>query len=276
MMDESVIRSPVDRFNAVAHAEHEDELAVEEPLEIQLGYTARGGWRVHKSVSITMRTPGSDAELAAGFLFAEGIVGGLREIDGISSPAGNVVRVELKPDVAVDLRGLERHFYATSSCGVCGKASIEALRMSCRPSMRMFGPRVSAATIHRLPERLRETQEVFDRTGGLHAAGLFDAAGALIRRREDVGRHNAVDKLIGAQLLAGETPPFNDRLLLVSGRASFELMQKALAAGIPILAAVGAPSSLAVELARESGATLLGFVRDGRFNVYAGKERIEP
>lgn len=269
-----IIRSPIQRFQDGVCVAREDDLAVEEPLEIQLGYM-RKGWRVHKSVSITMRTPGHDPELATGFLYSEGIIGAAANIERIHSPELNVVRVDLRPEVSVDLRGLERHFYTTSSCGVCGKASIEALRMSIRPSVRSNGPVFSAAAIHRLPETLRETQEVFDKTGGLHAAGLFDSRGTLICRREDVGRHNAVDKLVGAQLLAGEIARCAESLLLVSGRASFELVQKTIAAGIPILAAVGAPSSLAVELAREAGATLLGFVRDDRFNIYSHPERIQ-
>lgn len=270
-----IIRSPIQRFQNGVGVAREDDLAVEEPLEIQLGYM-RKSWRVHKSVSITMRTPGHDPELATGFLFAEGIIGAAANIERIYSPDLNVVRIDLRPDVTVDLRGLERHFYATSSCGVCGKASIAALRMSLRPAVRSTGPVFSAEAIHRLPDTLRETQEVFDKTGGLHAAGLFDSQGTLLCRREDVGRHNAVDKLIGAQLLTHKIARCAESLLLVSGRASFELMQKALAAGIPILAAVGAPSSLAVELAREAGATLLGFVRDGRFNIYTHPERIQP
>ncbi len=275
MTDQSVIRRPIQRIPDSAGAAREDELAVEEPLEIQLGYM-RKGWRVHKSVSITMRTPGHDPELAAGFLLGEGIIAGIAQIESIGSPEVNVLRIDLAPDVAVNLRGLQRHFYATSSCGVCGKASIAALRRNGLPPVATSGPVFSAETIHSLPAKLRETQEVFDRTGGLHAAALFDPAGAMICRREDVGRHNAVDKLIGARLLAGEAPPFAGCLLLVSGRASFELMQKTVAAGIPLLAAVGAPSSLAVELAREAGATLLGFVRDGRFNIYSHPERIAP
>lgn len=260
-----------------------DALAVEEPLEIQLGYAKRG-WRVHKSVSVTMRTPGNDGELAVGFLFTEGILTDpAAQIERIDTPEdaknpGNVVRVELREGVEVDLRRLERHFYTSSSCGVCGKTSIDALGLS-RPGGRQVlagadGPTFDAALIHRLPDVLRETQEVFERTGGLHAAGLFNAAGVLLGRREDVGRHNAVDKLIGAQLLSGERDTLTGGLLFVSGRASFELMQKALAAGIPALAAVGAPSSLAVELARAYGATLLGFVRNGRFNVYSGPARV--
>ena len=275
MSNRSVIRSLIHRIRNEVIIAVEDELAVEDPLEIQLGYFNKG-WRVRKSVSITMRTPGNDSELAAGFLLGEGIIADAGSIEGIETVADNVVCVDLKPQVEVDLGGLQRNFYATSSCGVCGKASIAALRMGRQPSVMTSGPVFSAAAIHELPGKLRQTQELFDRTGGLHAAALFNAAGVLICRREDVGRHNALDKLIGARLLAGETPPFAGTLLFVSGRASFELMQKALAAGIPILAAVGAPSSLAVELAMESGATLLGFVRDGGFNIYTNPQRIEP
>ncbi|MBV9657548.1 MAG: formate dehydrogenase accessory sulfurtransferase FdhD [Verrucomicrobia bacterium] len=268
-----------------------DFLAVEEPLEIQVGYTEKArGWRVHKSVSVTMRTPGQDAELAAGFLFTEGIVNDPAQIASVGRlPAHeeraakrgdreNVIRVELRPEVAVDLARLERHFYTSSSCGVCGKTSIAALGLSARARATATAEDVifPAEIIHALPAALRATQAVFDRTGGLHAAALFDARGALLARREDVGRHNAVDKLIGAQVLAGAEAlaALGGRGLFVSGRASFELVQKALAAGIPLLAAVGAPSSLAVDLARTYGATLLGFVRDGRFNIYCGETRI--
>ena len=251
----------------------QDWLAVEEPLEIRLGYDSKG-WRVHKSVSITMRTPGADRELAAGFLFTEGIVSGPREIAEVCVEAENIVCVELRKGVSVDLPRLERHFYTSSSCGVCGKTSIAALQMGNRAPVLDDDFLIDANAIHRLPETLREAQAVFDRTGGLHAAALFDAGGALLAVREDVGRHNAVDKLIGTQLLAGAAASFSQHGLFVSGRASFELMQKALAAGIPLLAAVGAPSSLAVDLARAHGATLLGFVRGGRFNVYGGAQRI--
>jgi FdhD protein len=223
-----------------------------------------------------MRTPGCDPELAAGFLFTEGIVDSAEQIAGVRMETENVALVELIPGVAVDLQRLERHFYTSSSCGVCGKTSIAALNLgAARRRPLEEGPGVAAEVIHALPGTLRETQAVFDRTGGLHAAALFDCSGRLLDRREDVGRHNAVDKVIGAQLLGGGAERASrDRLLLVSGRASFELVQKALAAGIPILAAVGAPSSLAVELAQTHGMTLLGFVRDGRFNIYAGERRI--
>ena len=258
-----------------------DELAVEEPLEIRLGFSA-ADQRVQQSISVTMRTPGQDEELAAGFLLSEGIIRGPADVQCIR-PCGpavgplrlhNVVRVELRPDVTVDLKRLERHFYTTSSCGVCGKTSLEALQVGVVPDLLPETPFVSMETIHRLPLRLREAQAVFEHTGGLHGAALFTAEGDLLGLREDVGRHNAVDKLIGSELLAGRLP-LSNKIILVSGRASFELMQKALMAGIPILVAVGAPSSLAVELARRFKMTLIGFARDGRFNVYSHQERLE-
>ena len=264
-----------------------DLLAVEEPLEIRLGWRAPHALtRSEKTISITMRTPGHDLELAAGFLLGEGIV---RERAHIASLAhcgpvapgratSNVVKLGIAEGVMLDLARLERSFYTTSSCGVCGKTSLEALRAVAPPALSPDGPRVAASVIHALPAAIRAHQEVFERTGGLHAAALFDPRGALLGVREDVGRHNAVDKLLGAHLLAGSVPPEGRGgagVMLVSGRASFELVQKALMAGVPILAAVGAPSSLAVELARESGMTVLGFVREGRFNVYCGEQRIE-
>ncbi len=262
-------------------AERQDALAVEEPLEIRLGFIEDGKAK-HKSISITMRTPGDDFELAAGFLCTEGIIKSpdqIKQIKHCGVPAkksvhNNTVRVDLRPDVVIDFKKLERHFYTTSSCGVCGKTSIEALQTGVGELESRGDISFSPETIHRLPETLRSFQNVFDRTGGLHAAALFDSKGEMTGLREDVGRHNAVDKLIGTQFLAGAVP-ISDKLLLVSGRASFELVQKALMAGIPVLAAVGAPSSLAVELAREYKMTLLGFVRDNRFNIYCGAERIE-
>jgi FdhD protein len=252
---------------------HPDLLAVEEPLEIRLG-CAMDGRRSHRGISITMRTPGHDDELAVGFLFTERIVTARDQVMGVRAcRVGNVVRVDLRPEVAVDLTRLERHFYTASSCGVCGKASLEAVRV-CSPHRPSEGwPVVEAAVIHRLSDTLRAEQTVFDRTGGLHAAALFDTHGNLLCLREDVGRHNALDKLIGVQFLSGRTP-LSESVLLVSGRASFELVQKAAVAGIPILAAVGAPSSLAVDLARECGLTVLGFVRADRFNIYTGADRI--
>ncbi len=250
-----------------------DDLAVEEPLEIRLACD-RDGRRVRRGISVTMRTPGHDAELAVGFLFTEGIIEDPAQVAGVDDwGPGNVVRVELRPGVEVDLDRLERHFYAASSCGVCGKASIEAVRVRPRIGPIAGRPTVAAAVIRRLPATLRGAQGAFDRTGGLHAAALFDPEGRLLEVREDVGRHNALDKLIGASFLAGRTP-LVDGVLLVSGRASFELVQKAAVAGIPVLAAVGAPSSLAVELARELGMTLAGFVRPDRFNIYSEPGRI--
>jgi FdhD protein len=262
----------------------QDAVAIEEPLEIQLNYEKRGGLRVNKSISVTMRTPGYDEELAAGFLFTEGILTDRMQIEGIAAVAakpgapinGNSVRVSLRTAVEVDLRTLERHFYTTSSCGVCGKTSLEALGTTGQIALPPDEPLVEAGVIASLPQALRRTQAVFERTGGIHAAALFDPTGTLLAVREDIGRHNAVDKLIGGEFLGGRVP-LSRTILLVSGRASFELMQKAVMAGIPIMAAVGAPSSLAVEVARQFGATLLGFVREGRFNVYAGANRIrEP
>lgn len=250
-----------------------DVLAVEEPLEIRLGF-AMDGRRSHSGVSITMRTPGHDGELAVGFLFTEGIITAREQVTGVRTcGSGNVVRVDLRPEVAVDLTRLERHFYTASSCGVCGKASLETVRVCSPHRPAEGGPVVEAAVIHRLPDTLRAEQAVFDRTGGLHASALFDIHGDLMCLREDVGRHNALDKLIGVQFLSGHTP-LSESVLLVSGRASFELVQKAAVAGIPILAAVGAPSSLAVDLARERGLTVLGFVRANRFNIYTGFHRI--
>lgn len=259
----------------------QDNLAVEEPLEIRLGYETPEGRREHKSISITMRTPGDDFELAAGFLFTEGIIHDASEVEEIKhcgAPVGrtflrNTVRVDLRRGVEIDFKRLERHFYTSSSCGVCGKTSIEALQTIACPVLPHDHPIFDATMIHRLPEVLREAQAVFERTGGLHAAALFDSTGTLHALREDVGRHNAVDKLIGSQMLAG-CVPLNDYLMLVSGRASFELVQKAVMGGIPMLAAVGAPSSLAVELARNFNMTVLGFVRNERFNIYTGAHRI--
>ncbi|MGA7617688.1 MAG: formate dehydrogenase accessory sulfurtransferase FdhD [Thermoanaerobaculia bacterium] len=259
-------------------ANREDAVAIEEPLEIRLEWMD-GGAPQRQTISITMRTPGEDDELAAGFLFTEGIVrerGEIAEIAacGPQQPHGgsNIVRVTLSSSISPDLARLERHFYTASSCGICGKTSIEAVRIPyVRSSASAFS--IDSATIHRLEEELRGRQETFDVTGGLHASGLFSREGELRALREDVGRHNALDKVIGREFLAGRVP-LASSVLMVSGRASFELVQKAAVAGIPLLAAVGAPSSLAVDLAREAGMTLLGFVRNRRFNVYAGAERL--
>lgn len=257
-----------------------DDVAVEEPLEIQLSSPAAHG-AAAKSISITMRTPGNDEELAVGFLFTEGIITRPTEIRSVAHcgpPAPdtgyrNVVRVELEPEVEVDLDRLERHFYTTSSCGVCGKASLEALRVSGQRSLARVTTAFAREVIAGLPDRLREKQAVFSKTGGLHAAAAFAPDGEISLVREDVGRHNAVDKVVG-RLLMDERLPAHRMGLLVSGRASFELMQKALVAGLPLLAAVGAPSSLAVSLAVEFDMTLVGFLRNGNFNIYSGASRL--
>ena len=278
-VDPRVVDVVVHRVRADARARCDDLLAVEEPLEIQIEHGPRAR-RARRSVSVTMRTPGADVELAVGFLFAEGLIQRAEDVVHAAAcgpPAGplgirNLVRVELAPGVRIDEKKIERNFLSNSSCGLCGKASLDALpRPSCLPPGDDF--MLATATVHALPDVLRQTQDVFGRTGGLHAAALFDVEGHLLDVHEDIGRHNAVDKLVGAQVLAHATP-LSKHLLLVSGRAGYELVQKALVAGIPILAAVGAPSSVAVDLARAGNMTLLGFVRDGRFNIYSGVQRI--
>jgi FdhD protein len=263
----STIRVPVGKVVGHATRREEDVLAVEEPLEIRLG---------RRSVSVTMRTPGHDAELAAGFLFAEGIISGVNQIRRIEHAANgnpNIVVVDLSPDAVAKPLAVQRGFVMTSACGLCGKVSLAALEANRCPVLPQSNLRIDPTVIHRLPDRLRREQAVFESTGGLHAAALFDANGELGSLREDVGRHNAVDKLIGHALLSGRLP-LGDSVMLVSGRASFELVQKALMASIPVLAAVGAPSSLAVSTAERSGMTLIGFLRNGRFNVYSGSSHI--
>jgi FdhD protein len=253
-------------------SERADVLATEEPLEIR----ASGPDQQARSVAVTMRTPGGDFELAAGFLFTEGLIApsDLRRVaycDDVEDEDQrfNVVTVTLNR--AFDHELLRRNFYATSSCGVCGKAALDDIEVRCAPVTE--GPEVSSAVLVELPTKLRAAQKVFDRTGGLHAAGLFTPAGELIALREDVGRHNAVDKVVGERLLAG-TLPLAGTVMQVSGRASFEIVQKAAVAGVPVLAAVSAPSSLAVEAAERFGMTLVGFVRDGGCNVYTHAERV--
>ena len=260
------------KVTGIRSTEHSDMLSIEEPLEIRLTALVAGK-RTTQAVAVTMRTPGEDKDLAAGFLFTEGIVSNPNEIADIAEPDCNIVSVTLAPGVVVDQSIFERHSFVASSCGVCGKKSIDAVNVRRTYILTGGEPKLSAEVAHSLPDTLKMAQASFSSTGGIHASGLFDKTGKLLNVREDVGRHNALDKLIGSELLRGALP-LTERILLVSGRASFELVQKAAHAGISILAAVGAPSSLAVELARESGMTLLGFVRDGRFNIYCGAERI--
>jgi len=254
----------------------QDHLAIEEPLEIRIQYG-----EISKSISITMRTPGHDFELAAGFLYTEGIIqdkAQIKKIEHLKSwnPAleNNLVAVQLADGVQIDFEKLERHFYTSSSCGVCGKASIDAVKATGLKELEQIPNLFPSTLIHQLPKELRKAQNVFDETGGLHAAALFHADGTLQSIREDVGRHNALDKLIGYSFLEASLPLHNS-LLLLSGRVSFELIQKAAMAQIPVVAAVGAPSSLAIQLAKEVGITVLGFVRDQRFNIYSIPERIQ-
>lgn len=300
----SVVRKRISELRVgQADTERLDALAVEEPLEIRIVFGSSEKRR-SKSLSVTMRTPGDDFELAAGFLLSEGLVTHPRELlsfqhvgppptpmevldDDKQLPAepnkvnqaicdvaahGNTLLVELAPDVEIATEKLQRHFYTTSSCGVCGKASLDAITaQGVSPLAEQLS--VKRDVIFQLPAILRGQQAAFEQTGGLHAAGLATATGSFTAIREDVGRHNAVDKLVGSQMLAGEFP-INQKILVVSGRASFELMQKCLVAGIEMLVAVGAPSSLAVELAQQFNLTLIGFTSEKRYNVYSNRQRV--
>lgn len=253
-----------------------DYIATEEPLEVRLAAGSR-----RKTVAVTMRTPGNDFELAAGFLFTEGVIRSREEIARIAycldpdlgaDQRYNVVTVELRGPQLPELQSLERHFYTTSACGVCGRATVEALQLrGCPPVAGEL--RVDPDVLRQLPSRLQQAQGLFLQTGGLHAAALFDPQGRLVALREDVGRHNAMDKLIGWAFLQGKLP-LRDQVVMVSGRASFELVQKAVTAGISLFCAVSAPSSLAVEVAQAFGLTLIGFLRGDRFNVYTGSHRV--
>jgi FdhD protein len=254
-----------------------DKVVTEEPLEMRVSKAGSSS----RPVAVTMRTPGADFELAAGFLFGEGVVTSRDDIRTISycrdedlppEQLYNIVIVEVAPSTQLDIASLERHFHMTSACGVCGKASIDALELRGIAEVAK-GTRVSPETIRALPERLMESQKLFAATGGLHAAGLFDRDGSLIAAREDVGRHNAVDKLVGWAMLDGRVP-LSEQVLMVSGRSSYEIVQKAATAGIAVVCSVSAPSSLAIDVARRFGITLVGFVRDDRFTVYTGAERI--
>lgn len=273
----SKVRTRVTVVEGGRHRVRDDQLAAEEPLEIRL----QAGSET-QTVAVTMRTPGNDFELAAGFLHNEGIVEEPSQVGGITycvdadvdaDQRYNIVNVGLRIAVLPELATLERHFYTTSACGVCGKASLDAIEMRDCPAL-PAGPKISTSVLKGLPVKLRAAQGLFEATGGLHAAGLFDAGGNLVCLREDVGRHNAVDKLIGWAFMQRKLP-LHDGILLVSGRASYEILQKSTVAGLPVVCAVSAPSHLAVEVARRFGVTLIGFLRGERLNVYAGAGRIE-
>ena len=251
----------------------EDQVVEEAPLEIQLEYGAEGNRRI-QPIAVTMRTPGQDLDLALGFLFTEAIIGKMSDIEKVVDLSEqNRVKVRLHPNLRIDLSRLERHFYTSSSCGICGKGALEMVQtVSCYYPVPEH-PKIKASNLYLFPEHLNKAQSIFALTGGIHAAGLFDPSGYCHYLREDVGRHNAVDKLLGAALQAGHLP-LRQHILMLSGRIGFELVQKAAMAGIPIVAAVGAPSSLAIDLAKENGMTLVGFLRNHRMNVYCGPERI--
>ncbi|HEV3234881.1 MAG TPA: formate dehydrogenase accessory sulfurtransferase FdhD [Candidatus Dormibacteraeota bacterium] len=253
-----------------------DSVATEEPMETRI---LLGGKR--HTVAVTMRTPGADFDLAVGFLYGEGVIGSRDQVRRISycvdedvdaDQRYNIINVELAGDAEPDLHVLERHFYTSSACGVCGKASLEAIQVRGCPAP-SAGPVVDPEMLYGLPDKLRQKQGLFEATGGLHAAALFSASGELVAVSEDVGRHNAVDKLVGRALMEGRLP-LADHIVLVSGRSSFEILQKCVAAGVPMVCSVSAPSSLAVDVAREFGVTLVGFLRGRRLNVYAGEERV--
>jgi FdhD protein len=269
----------IDALRDAGDVRRRDAVAIEEPLEIRIMRDGlpeadeNGG--TGRSLSITMRTPGNDAELALGFLHGEGVISASRDVVDVGhcGPTGNVIRVTVRADLPLDLARLQRNFYATSSCGVCGKASIEAVSQLAGAT-RVAGDLVVRESVLRaLPDTLRASQREFAETGGMHAVGLFTAAGELVASREDVGRHNAMDKLVGAALNE-DALPWSERVVLLSGRASFELLQKAMMAGAPVVAAIGAPSSLAVELAESAGITLVAFLRPGGCNVYCHAQRL--
>ncbi len=274
-MPQSTTHTAIKRMHNGTFTDADDILAVEEPLEIRLAYGSVEE-RHAKSISVTMRTPGHDAELAVGFLFTEGIIQTPGQVSAVNTISENIVQVALQPGVVFDMQKLERNFYTTSSCGVCGKASIDAVKTVCTlPDGYPYDSlSCTAGIIYSLPDILRKQQSVFEQTGGIHACALFDATGTLLLLREDVGRHNALDKLAGAAFNTNLLP-LDKHILLLSGRASFELVQKAAMAGIKIIAAVGAPSSLAVQMAEDWNITLIGFLRGEKFNIYSGAQRIK-
>ena len=274
MKDPQVENISILKISGTEITETADKVAVEEPLEIQLAYSTPTG-RMLKNIAVTMRTPGNDEELAAGFLFTEGVVKDKEAILEIKRPHtdDNRVLVTLKENVQPVLANTARNFYSTSSCGVCGKASIEAIRIVSPYIHAKDTISIKASLLYGLQDAVKAQQQVFEETGGIHASALFDADGKFMMLREDVGRHNALDKIIGAALLNDQLP-LNNCILFLSGRASFELLQKSAMAGIRLIAAVGAPSSLAVEMAKDNNITLTGFLKSNRFNVYSGEQRI--
>ena len=278
-MSLSVSPRPITKVKGNSHEAKQDLLAVEEPLEIRLGYGPKEN-REQRSLAITMRTPGHDFELAAGFLFTEGIIQSAEDFfhinhctDSKGRLSENIVRIELQPYIELDWNKFSRHFYTNSSCGICGKASIESLEGMCTQKLHS-NFRMRAKVLHGFNDVMRQTQSVFEHTGALHAAALFDETGKLVRLREDIGRHNALDKVIGGALINGEIP-LNRHAIMLSGRSCFELIQKALMAHIPIVLAVGAPSSLAAETAEKFGITLIGFAKNNTFNIYSAPEKIK-
>lgn len=275
METSSITSHKITRISRQNAEELDDQLAVEEPLEIQIALQSAAR-KERKSISVTMRTPGNDGELAAGFLFTEGIIRSRSQIDGIAhSPFDeNRVVVTFADGFEPQMGSLERNFYTTSSCGVCGKSSIDAIKTRSAYSNAQENWVLSKEQLFQLPGQIARHQNTFETTGGLHASALFDISGAFLMLREDVGRHNALDKVIGAALLSDQLP-LSKHILLLSGRASFELIQKAAMAGIAVVAAIGAPSSLAVQLAEESGITLVGFLKNDKFNIYTGHHRIQ-
>ncbi|MBK7869263.1 MAG: formate dehydrogenase accessory sulfurtransferase FdhD [Saprospiraceae bacterium] len=279
-MSKGIIKRDIKKLKENHAAAWEDTLVVEEPLEIKIAY-GKGTQRKQKDLAVTMRTPGNDFDLAMGFLFTEGIILSAKDVLQMrylaeqldEASQENIVLVDLQTDINFDFEQLNRHFYTSSSCGICGKASIDMVQTTCHYLLPKGEPRISADLLFSLPQKLNQEQTLFAQTGGIHAAALFDTNGNLQLLREDVGRHNALDKLIGAALKQDQIP-LSNAIILVSGRAGFELVQKSVMAGVPILAAVGAASSLAVELAEEHGMTLVGFLREQKGNIYCGAERI--
>jgi len=265
----------IQKISAGKKSELADMVAVEEPLEILLAYSSQSGL-MRKNIAVTMRTPGNDEELAAGFLFTEGIINNAGTIQEIKQTASddNRILVILKENTVPVLSNIARNFYSSSSCGICGKASIDAIKINIQNCNEQDNLLIDASILYALLAHLKKEQTVFEETGGIHACALFGSEGNFILLKEDIGRHNALDKIIGNALLNDQLP-LSKAVLLLSGRASFELVQKAAMAGIKIIAAVGAPSSLAVDMAKETGITLIGFLKDDRFNIYSGEQRIK-